>query len=231
MLGRRVEVVERAGDEQVGVGVEVLGELVALVPQVRLDLEIDVEVELDRVGAERAAEFLHHRVVGQVGDVPDHAREAQAAARHHAVPVVVAAVEIRVGGDRLARDLVERDVLRRELGRRRDHDRVADAVRVADRPLQRLHRAQAPAHHGGEGGDAQAVGEPRLRVHPVLDRDHGEGGAVGLAGRGVRRSWGRSCRSSRRRCSRRRRRTSRCRAACPARSCCPTSRRCRAASA
>jgi hypothetical protein len=143
-------------------------------------------VEIDLVGAQRAAELLHHRVVGQVGDVPDHAREAQPAARHHAVLVVVAAVEVRVGGDRLARDLVERDVLRRELGRRRHHHRVADAVGVGDRPLQRLHRAEASAHHGGEGADAEAIGEARLRVDPVLDRYHGEGRAVGLAGLRVR---------------------------------------------
>ena len=45
---RRVEVVERARDQQIGVGVEVFGELVALVAQVRLDLELDVEVEVER---------------------------------------------------------------------------------------------------------------------------------------------------------------------------------------
>ena len=42
MAARGVEVVERARDQQVGVGVEVLGELVALVAQVALDLELDV---------------------------------------------------------------------------------------------------------------------------------------------------------------------------------------------
>jgi nitrogenase subunit NifH len=39
---RRVEVVERAGDQQVGVGVEVVAELVALVAQVAFDLELDI---------------------------------------------------------------------------------------------------------------------------------------------------------------------------------------------
>src|SRR4029453_6655446 len=42
----RVEVVERARDQQVGIGVEILGELVALVAQIALDLELDVVVEL-----------------------------------------------------------------------------------------------------------------------------------------------------------------------------------------
>ena len=48
-------------------------------------------------------------------------------------------------------------------------ERVADALRVADRPRERLHAAQAAAHHRGELRDAEAVGEPRLRVDPVLD--------------------------------------------------------------
>ena len=117
----------------------------------------------------------------------DHARDAQAARRHHALVVVVAAVEIRIGHDRLARDLVEGDVLRRELRRRGDDDRMAHALRVGERPLQRLHGAQAAAHHRGEALDAELVGEARLRCDPVLDRDHREIRAPGLAGRRVER--------------------------------------------
>jgi hypothetical protein len=41
-VARRIEVVERLGGQQIGVGVEVAGELVALVAQVGLDLELDV---------------------------------------------------------------------------------------------------------------------------------------------------------------------------------------------
>ena len=184
----RVEIVQRARDQQIGVGVEVFGELVALMAQIGLDLEIDVEMEIDRARAQAAAEFFHHRVIRQVSDVADHAREAQAAARHHVVAVEIAAMEIRIGGDRLARDLVESDVLRRQLGRRGDDDGVGDALRIGDRPLQRLHRAEAAAHHRGEALDAEAVGQARLRIDPVLDRDHGEAGAVGLAGLRIDRS-------------------------------------------
>ena len=86
----------------------------------------------------------------------------------------VPVVEVRVGHDRLPRDLVERDVLRRQVGCGRDHQRVADPLRVADRPAQRLHAAEAAAHHRGELRDAEPVGEPRLRVDPVLDGDHRE---------------------------------------------------------
>jgi hypothetical protein len=60
---RRVEIVERPGDEQIRIGVEIFGKLVALIAQVRLDLEVHIEMELDRAGAKRAPEFLHHRVI------------------------------------------------------------------------------------------------------------------------------------------------------------------------
>ena len=70
----------------------------------------------------RAAELVRHRFVGEVGDVADHPRDAQAALGNDAVLAVVAAVEVGVGDDRAARDFVEGDVLRREVGRRRDRD-------------------------------------------------------------------------------------------------------------
>ncbi len=92
VLAGRVEVVERAGDQQVGVGVKVVAELVALVAQVAFHLELDVLGAVvgriaQRASHQFAAELLFHHVVGQVGDVADHARHAQAAARHHAVRV------------------------------------------------------------------------------------------------------------------------------------------------
>src|ERR1700704_3639083 len=76
---RRIEVVERLGDAQIRVGVEVARELLALVAQVGLDLEVDVEVEAERIAPQQAAELLHHGVVRKVSDVADHARDAQAA--------------------------------------------------------------------------------------------------------------------------------------------------------
>jgi hypothetical protein len=113
--------------------------------------------------------------------VAEHARQAQAARRHHAVLVVVAAVEIRIGEDGLARHLVEGDVLRGELRRRGDHQGVADALRILQRPLHGLHAAQAAADHRRPGLDAEPVGQPRLRRHPVLDRHHRKVGAPGTA--------------------------------------------------
>ena len=118
----------------------------------------------------------------------DHARDAQAASRHHALLVIVPAVEVGVGHDRLARHLVEGDVLRREARGGRDDERVADAIGIRQRPLQRLHRSEGAADHRGEALDAEAVGEARLRLDPVFDRHDREVGAPGLAGGGIDRS-------------------------------------------
>ena len=101
--------------------------------------------------------------------------------RHDAVRVEVAAVEVGVGDDRAPRDLVERDVLRRQVRRRRDRDAVAQPGRVAQRPGQRLHAAEAAAEHRGELRDAERIDQARLRVDPVLDRDDREVGAVAAA--------------------------------------------------
>ena len=45
-----------------------------------------------------------------------------------------------------------------------------DALRIADRPRERLHAAEAAAHHRGEALDAQPIGQPRLRSRPSLRR-------------------------------------------------------------
>ena len=115
----------------------------------------------------------------------DHARDAQASLGYHAVAVEVPAVEVRIGHDGAARHFVEGDVLGREVRGAGHHHGVAHAPGVLQRPAQRLHAAEAAAHHGGELLDAQAVQEPRLGIHPVLHRDHGEIGAIDLACVGV----------------------------------------------
>ncbi len=181
----RVEVVQRLGDAQVGVGVEVGRELVALVAQVGLDLELHVEAELELALTQFAAELLGHRVIGQVGDVTQHPRDAQSAARHDAMRVVVAAVEVGVGRDRLPRHFIEGDVLGRQFRCGGDHQRIAHAIGEAKGPLQRLHRAEAAAHHRRELADAQPVGEARVHLHPVVHRHDREVRAPGLARGGI----------------------------------------------
>src|SRR3990167_3302498 len=81
---RRVEIVQRLGHQQVGVGVETPGKFLALVAQVALDLELDaVEVVVELLALQAAAEFLTHGIVRQVGNVADHARQHQAALGDH----------------------------------------------------------------------------------------------------------------------------------------------------
>ncbi|CAE6960098.1 conserved protein of unknown function [Ectopseudomonas oleovorans] len=183
LCGGRVEVVQRLGHQQVGVGVEAAGELLALVAQVALDLELDaVEVVVELLALQATAEFLAHGVIGQVGDVADHARQHQAALGNHALLLEMAAMELRVGEDGLARHFVEGDVLRRQLGCRGDGQAVTHALRVADGPLHGLHATEAATDHGGPALDAELVGQTCLAVHPVFHGHHREVGAVGLAG-------------------------------------------------
>ena len=211
-MARRVEVVERAGDQQIGVGVEGLAELVALVAQVAFDLEFHVLRRVpvgrcrrgerrqaarkregllggqrttrsgERGGLKLTPELLVHHVVAEVGDVADHARDAQAPLGHHALGVEVAAVKIRVGDDGAACDLVEGDVLGRQVRRAGYHQGMFDALGVLQRPAQRLHAAQAATHHGGQRLNAQVVDHTHLRVHPVFHRDNRKIGAIDAPG-------------------------------------------------
>jgi hypothetical protein len=114
--------------------------------------------------------------------VAEHARQTQTPQGTHAMLVEVAAVEIGIGQDGLARDVVEGDVLGRELWRRGNDQGMAYPLRIRQRPLQRLHAAQRTAHGRRPGVDAEMVGEACVGVHPVFDRDHGKVRAPRLAG-------------------------------------------------
>ena len=93
----------------------------------------------------------------------------------------------------MARHFVEGDILCRKIRRRRNHQRMADALRVARRPGQRLHAPQAAAHNRGELADAELIGELRLRIHPVFHHHQGKVGAIRFAcGRVKRKRAGRS---------------------------------------
>ncbi|MNM41450.1 hypothetical protein D3C81_522660 [compost metagenome] len=182
-IGRRVEVVQGLGHQQISVGVETPRELFTLITQVAFDLELDaVEVVIELLALQATAEFLAHGIVGQVSDVPDHPCQHQPALGDHALFLERAAVELGVGEDRLTRHFVEGDVLRRQLRRRGDGQAMADAVRVSDAPLHRLHAAEAAADHGRELGDAETVRQTRLTVHPVFHGQYRKVGAERLAG-------------------------------------------------
>ncbi len=131
------------------------------------------------------AKLLGHVVIREIGDVADHAGHRQAVTRHRAMGMVMAVVEFWVLQDGAPGDLIEGDVLGREPGRRGNYHGMSHAIRESNGPLQGLHATQASAHHRRKRFNAQAVGQQSLGLDPILDRDHGEVAAVGLARRGV----------------------------------------------
>jgi hypothetical protein len=96
----------------------------------------------------------------------------------------VAAVEIGVGHDRASRHLVEGDVLRGQVRRGRDRDALTQSLRIAQRPGERLHAAEAAAEHRRQPLDAEGIDETGLRIDPVFHRDDREVAAVGPPVRG-----------------------------------------------
>ena len=112
----------------------------------------------------------------------NHAGNAQPALGYHAVRIKMPAMKIRVSHDRPSRNLVESDVFGRQIGRAGDDHGVAQAIGVLQSPAQCLHAAQGAPHHGRQRLNAQGVHQPRLRVNPIFDRDHGKVGSVDPAG-------------------------------------------------
>jgi hypothetical protein len=105
-------------------------------------------------------------------------------------------VEVRILHDRHARDVVERDVLRRQARRRRDHEGVADTLGERERPLKGLHAAERSPDAAGEPVDAEAIHEARLRDDPVVHGDERERGPVRLSRRAIDRRGGPSSRGN-----------------------------------
>src|SRR5205823_1215286 len=110
MVGGKVEIVHRAGQIEVGIGVEAIDESHALVAQVALDLEIGVETEGERFTVlQVAAELAVKGRLRQIGDVGSHARHGEPLSRTPAEIEILAAVPVRIGHDGLPSDLVEGD--------------------------------------------------------------------------------------------------------------------------
>ena len=115
----------------------------------------------------------------------NHAGDAQAALGQQALFAVVAAVEIGVGDDGAACNLIERNVFSREIGRTGDHHSMTHARRILQCPAQGLHASQTAAHHSGQRFNTQCIEQLGLGIDPVLHRDHWKICAINLAGVGV----------------------------------------------
>ena len=81
--------------------------------------------------------------------------------------VVIAAVPVRIGINRLAARFVEGDVLGRGARRAGQEEHRSDALRIIDRPLQRLHPAHAAARHRKQRVNAQVIEQMALRLHHI----------------------------------------------------------------
>ena len=188
VVGGEIEIVHRARQIEIRIGVEALDERAALVAQIGFDLEVGVERERRIVAVlELAAELAMQRGVREIGDVRAHARDGEPAARGCILGKIAAVAPFRIGHHRLTADLVEGDVLRRVPRRAGDRQRREHALRIARRPLQHLHAAHRAAGHREQRVDAKIVEQHRLRAHHVADGDDGKVEAPRLAGLGIGR--------------------------------------------
>src|SRR5690606_36873061 len=80
-----IKIIQRPSEQQIGIGIEIARELLALVAQVGFDFELDIKpvtVLATVLGITlRTAKLGGHAVTRQIRDVPDHARDRQATAR------------------------------------------------------------------------------------------------------------------------------------------------------
>ena len=189
VLPREVEVGQRPGRVEIGVGVEALHEGIRLVTQIALDLELGLGEQVANVVGELQAppELVVERRGGEIGDVSDHAGDAHSRRRRASGAVVVAALPVRIGGDGVARDRIPGDALRVERVRARDGNDRVDLIAVLHGPLERLHAAERAAGDGGQPRDPELIQERALGPHHVRDRDDWKVGPVGPARCRVRR--------------------------------------------
>ena len=130
-----------------------------MVAQITFDLKLDVlRAVLEHLAAlQCTSKFGIHHIIAQIGDVPEHARDAQTSFRNNAVRVKMPAMKIWIGGDRTASHLIERDVFCIQIrGAGNDHG-MAYSAGVLQAPTQCLHATQTAAHHGRQLRDAHGI--------------------------------------------------------------------------
>jgi hypothetical protein len=188
MVGE-IEQIHRTRDVQVAVRIELPGELRRVTLQVRLDFEVDAEriaglaLGAGALTAEAHRPFLRRAISGHA----EFARQAHAL-HGHRIGAVVAFLPGRIAPDHFTLQRAQRDRERRRARGRRDRD---DAARLAwkQRAIREHgHAAERRADHRGELLDAERDGDFVPRARHVLDREHGEGQPIRLAGRWIDRN-------------------------------------------
>jgi len=145
----KVEIVHRARDVEIGIGIEAVGKGQPLMAQIGFDLEIGVEAEALGIAClQPAAEFFGQPGFGQIGDVRRHARDRQPFGRGAVAAVILAVLPVGIGHDRLPPHLVKGDILRRMARGACDNDRRRQPFGIGRSPAERLHSAHRSADDG-----------------------------------------------------------------------------------
>jgi hypothetical protein len=126
-------------------------------------------------------ELLGHRLLGEIGDVPEHAGHGESDVGAAAGVVILPAGEVGIAQDGVAPDHVEGDGLAREVHRRRDRNHRFDPLRVKRRPGQHLMPPERSAHDRAQLLDPEVIDQLELRLHHVADRDGRKVRAVAFA--------------------------------------------------
>ena len=125
-------------------------------------------------------EFLGKARFRQIGDMRRHPRHRQPGIRSLAA-IIIAALPVRIGHDRLSSDFLKGDVLRGHGRRSRDAQHAARyfwPVRSEAQPLHSTHRA---ANDSIEAVDPQRLQQRNLRADHVADGDDREAHRIGRA--------------------------------------------------
>jgi hypothetical protein len=138
-------VVDGAGEVEEGVGVEALGELVALVAEVAFDLELDTEAHVGLfLALESATELCFECFLAQKAEMTEHAGNTEAVVGWF-ILVVVATIKVRIPKDCLTSGLVESNLHCPMCTAGCREDTFANTVWKPNGPLEGLHATHRAA--------------------------------------------------------------------------------------
>ena len=168
-----IVVIHGLAEENVGVRVEPLGQLLSVVLEIRLN---GVAAALQGIlfVLRCSPEAILELCAGPVRVLTDPPRQRQAVDRASIGPVVVATPECRVGTNGPDLQRRERDLIRaRGCSDREDHG-SGHTVGLVDAPLEDPHTSHGASDDGGPRPDPEGVGQGDLDGYLVSDGDDRE---------------------------------------------------------